>query len=69
MPLRILLVAAVFGRCAQGRSAHVRATPDPFAVLIEVDGAVVDVHQDLHRVAFNKAFEVWGVSWCTNMGT
>ena len=26
--------------------------------MIEVDGVLVDIHKDCHRVAFNQAFEV-----------
>ncbi|KAF5832590.1 hypothetical protein DUNSADRAFT_11462 [Dunaliella salina] len=38
---------------------------DAPALLLELDGAVVDLHSDGHRVAFNKAFESLGFE-CVN---
>jgi len=32
--------------------------PHTYGLMIEVDGVLVDIHKDCHRVAFNQAFEV-----------
>ena len=32
--------------------------PHKYGLMIEVDGVLVDIHKDCHRVAFNQAFEV-----------
>ena len=36
------------------------AQPDKtYGVFIEVDKILIDAHNSVHRVAFNKAFQVW----------
>ncbi|DBB09328.1 TPA: hypothetical protein ACH3X3_007907 [Trebouxia sp. C0006] len=40
--------------------------PHTYGLMIEVDGVLVDIHKDCHRVAFNQAFEELGldcVAW------
>lgn len=33
------------------------------AVLWDVDGTLAETERDGHRIAFNRAFEAWGLSW------
>ncbi len=44
-------------RAATGADGSARPADHP-AVLLEADAAVLDLHVDGHRVAFNRAFDV-----------
>ena len=46
------------GKCRSSRCRSAEAGKD-YGVFIEVDKILVDAHNSVHRVAFNKAFQVF----------
>ncbi|HQT25368.1 MAG TPA: HAD family hydrolase, partial [Burkholderiales bacterium] len=37
------------------------------AILFDVDGTLADTERDGHRIAFNQAFEAYGLDWNWNV--
>jgi len=61
---RLRLLSSV-NKAMSPRQHSSGANGGPPALLLELDGAVVDLHHDGHRVAFNRAFESLGFE-CVN---